>query len=291
MSWPVLEQTVKGADVSRFQNERDNQVNRELGRIDFAELASQHPDLRIIVSRAAGGNSGVDPDFAYNFDESGATGFDQAAYVNSNPARPVSELVSWWKAAIGPRQPKLIVLDSELTGGQPREKITTHVQDCHKAIRDGWPSAVVALQYSGAWWWDPNIIHGWESDLLVWPAHYPYLVELPNGEWRVAYSFEEVDRLLPIHNGFTPKIPLGFQAQNAAGWQFTSKGILQPITKLPGYLPRVDLDYFQKWFHDQIYGPPAPPPAPPPGTDKFMRDKARELQRIAAELEAKADEL
>ena len=41
MSWPKLEDNVKAIDIYRGNNWRDNLSNRELGRIDFAELASK----------------------------------------------------------------------------------------------------------------------------------------------------------------------------------------------------------------------------------------------------------
>lgn len=186
-------------------------------------------------------------------------------------------------------EPKLIVLASELTSGQGKAKITTHIQDCHKAIKVEWPSAVVALQYTARWWWNPNILHGWEGDLLVWPAHYPYFVQDPDGTWRQAYHFEDVDPILPIHNNFTPVISEGFKPENAAAWQFTEKGIIEPISRMPKGTPRVDLDYLKRWFFNQVYGIVEPPPDPPPGTKKLLTDKAKELRVIAGELDAHAE--
>lgn len=291
MSWPKLEDNVKAIDVYRGSNPRDNLSNRELGRIDFAELASQNPEIKLVISRISGGWSGPDPDFGYNYDESETSGFRASGYVNSNPGKSISDLMAWWKPTIGDRDMKMIILASELTSGQSKAKITTHVQDCHKAIKDQWPDALVVLQYTAAWWWNPNIVHGWEGDLIAWLAHYPFFTQdESDGAWIQAESFEDVDDNLPISNNFTPRVPEGITPEKVGAWQFSEKGMIDPITKMPKGTPRVDLNYVKKWLFNMAYGI-IEPIEPPPNTAGFMRAKAKELDIIAAELRVEADKL
>ncbi len=291
MSWPALQKSVKTIDMSIYQNRMRNTSDPASGRTDFAELANEHPEIKVVVSRAAGAWSGPDPDFPHNFEESEQAGFRAAAYVNSNPAKKVKDLLTWWRGNIGVRKPKLIVLDSEITGGQSKTVITKHVQDCQKAIHDTWPSAVVALQYTATWWWNPNINHGWEGDLLVWPAHYPYVVQDPaNGKWHQAFHFEDMDSKLPIHNSFTPSIPLGFSPENVMAWQLTEKGIIEPISRAPNFTPRVDLNYLLLSFFKKVWQDGDEPSPVEPDHAIYLRTKASALRAVAADMEMKADE-
>jgi hypothetical protein len=292
MPWPKLEDNIRVIDMSREQNWRNNMLDRESGRVDFPELASLHPEIKVVISRIAGGWSGPDPDFQYNHDESEEAGFHTAGYVNANPGKSVSSLLDWWKPAIGDRDVRLLVVAAELTGGQPKEKITAHVRDCHKAVKDTWPEALVIIQYTAAWWWNPNIVHGWEDELIAWVAHYPFFKQSPiNGEWIQAEGFGDVDDLLPIDNNFTPRVPQGMTIDKIGMWQLSEKGIIVPITQMPRGTPRVDLNYMKRWLFNMAYDIPEPPPPPPPDTARFMRDSAKELRVMAADMEAKADEI
>lgn len=278
MSWPALELNEKMFDASTYQNlkrlDPDENV-RATGRIDFVELANENPEVKVVISRASGSWSGIDPDFEHNYDESEFAGFDPAAYVNINPTKSVDFLMTeWWGPAIGDRNPRLIVLDCETNGWRDRNgkwhnrrtpaQVTRHVQDGLKAIRSQWSEAIVWI-YSAAWWWDPNIVHGWESDEKFWVAHYIYVVQDPiTGDWRVAYKFVEIDRRLPIDNNFTPYLPQGVAYDNAVAWQVSDKGIIQPVTQTPRLAPRVDLGYVKVAEHRKVWHPGEIPPDPEP---------------------------
>jgi hypothetical protein len=109
--------------------------------------------------------------------------------------------------------------------------------------------------YTAAWWWNVHVTHGWEAAIPLWDAMYPYFEQSPvDGSWHQAYSFEVVDRLLPIGNSFTPRIPAGWLGiAQPVVWQFSEKGS-------GGY----DLNYVSRAWYQSLYGGGQPPvPAKP----------------------------
>jgi len=267
MSWPNLSESVLVLDVSIYQNRYYNTDTPERGRIDFDELKKLNPEITGIISRAAGSWSGADPDFQHNYDKSGEAGFDQVAYVNQNPDKTWKWLLDEWKKAIGSRIPKAIVLDCESFGYPPKspEVITSATQDNLKAIADTWPEAHI-IDYTARWAWDSHWVHGWESDIYLWAAHWIYVVQEAGGDWRCAEHFDEITSVLPIDNGFTPVMPAGYSKDKLVGWQCSERGIIAPITKNLGdiFAPRVDLNFFKKIFWDMVFDKPISPPIPAP---------------------------
>lgn len=267
MSWPALEFNVKGIDASIYQNLLRNTSEPEAGRIDWYELATQNPEIKVGIVRATGSSSGIDPDFQYNFDEGSEAGFDMGVYLNMSPTRSIDWLMkNWWKPAIGDRNPKLIVFDTESRHGKSKAVCTTHIQDGLGALTTEWPEAEI-WDYTGAWWWNPNVEHGWEANVRFWLGHYPHFVQESDGSWRQAYHFSEVDGILPIHNNFTPRLPFGVGIHQVMAFQFSEKGILVPITQAPKLTPRVDLNYILLTAYNRIWGDgegPVPEPDPDP---------------------------
>jgi len=256
MSWPALTELVKAIDVSKHQNSTWDDPDPTPGRINWSVLHAAHPEIQIAMIRLAGSSSGIDPDFAYNYSEAEGVEMKPIPYVNINPGLSLATLASWWRMGLGTRQPKCLMLDCETDQGQPAATITTHVKACDAQLGNLRPDAA-HLTYSAGWWWDGKIVHGWEGGLRLIVAHYPYLVPV-GSDYRVAYTFEEADRCLPIGNNFTPRLCKGTTTEQTVGWQFTSKG------RLSGIVPPADLDYFKRWWVDEIFGTPAPPsPAGP----------------------------
>jgi len=248
MPWPELGKLIKANDISIYQNPTRYTSSPEAGRIDFVNYRQRSPEVSLVISRIAGGYSGVDPDFQYNYDSSLEAGFQGAGYMNISPKKSLSTLLSWWKTSLGDRKPKLLFLDCELNGGKEPDVVTRHVQDCLKMIEDNWPESQLEI-YTANWWWKPNIIHGWESAYGLWTAHYPYLVQEADGDWRVAWTFEEADATLPIHNSFTPFVAKGWTIDETNGWQFTSS-LNNVMASKHG---RIDGDYFLKTWFDGIF--------------------------------------
>ncbi len=248
-----------------YDNFANAEADRTRGRIKWADLRAQHPDILHASVRAAGASGYVDPDFAYNYDESEAAGFKTTAYVNASSSRSASSLLAIWKQAIGTRKPKLISVDAETWGaGLTPAANAKHMQDCIKAVEDTWPDALHD-DYTAPWCWNNQVIHGWEGAEKLWDAHYPFFVQNADGTWRVVYSFEELDKFLPIGNSFTPSIPTGFSQANCWRWQVSDKAILFPITQPGKLLPRCDIGYMLRSLYDQLW-PSSTPPQPPPVT-------------------------
>ena len=262
MTWTTLSLSTKANDLSIYQNLKRNTTDPASGRVDFFTMASENPEIKLVISRAAGSFSGIDPDFQHNYDQSGLAGFLQAPYVNINPSKSLSDLEDWWKRALDDRNPQLFILDCETSAEKSRSQITAHIQDCLELLHQNWPNAVV-IMYTAAWWWNPNVVHGWEGNELFWLAHYPFFTQEEDGDWRTVWTFDEIDPLLPIHNSFTPRIPTGVNPANVVGWQFSDKMIIEPISKPPKDLPRADGDYFTNAFVDMAFDLDVPEPPPP----------------------------
>ncbi len=136
--------------------------------------------------------------------------------------------------------------------------VTKDVREGLDFLRTNWPEARVVITYSAEWWWKPHVVHGWEIDEEVWAAQYPYVVTLPDGKQRKAQTFAEMDRLLPIHNNFTPRTITGFQKKNVIGWQFTDFLIVNGIAQA-NRKPRTDGNYFLKTWADETFDGITPP--------------------------------
>jgi len=265
MPWPALNELVKSIDVSIYQNKTAAYMESPIpdGRIDFFHLADTRPEIKVIFVRVAGTIGDFDIDFQYNYDESLRAGFENAIYGLAAPLRKVSTLIDVWKRALNGRKPKLIVVDAEVASGKDKAFVTRHVRDLVAAVHAAWPDVEVWI-YTGEWWWTPNIIGGWESAERFWMAHYPHFVAVGDGTWRVAYTFEEVDVKLPIHNNFTPSLPATVRIDQVDAIQFTSSGRIQFNSKLGLYTPRCDLDYVKLSAYQRVWGGDQPGPEPQP---------------------------
>ena len=98
-----------------------------------------------------------------------------------------------------------------------------------------------------------------------------------------------MDPLLPIDNDFTPRRPTGVENSNVVGWQLSSSGNIVPIAE------RVDLNYFKKWFYDDVFGGGIVPP--PDYAERIrreakdLRSETEEINLIAGHLDDIADEM
>lgn len=258
MSWPELAKSVKGFDLSQYNNWANSLTNREQGRIDFGQLRARNPDVELAVIRACA-TSYIDADWEYNW--AGAEGnFQRIAYVNNDPTWAVNGAQGeMWKRALGDKDHQVLIYDCESAFGRSLGVVTQDIQEGLDFLRTNFPNAHVII-YTAEWFWRARVEHGWEADEEVWTAHYIYVTQDASGKWRTAVSYAELDPLLPIHNGFTPRLPTGFKQENQVGWQATSSGIIAPIAR-PSLLPRTDLNYFlQTWVDEHLDGEVDPPP-------------------------------
>jgi hypothetical protein len=267
MAWPALSELVKAIDISIYQNKSSaTGPPTPEGRIDFWHLADSRPEIKVVFIRLAGNVGSFDVDFQSNYDESLAAGFENAVYGFAAPSRKVLTLIDVWKLGLNGRVPKLIVIDAEVSDGREKALVTRHVRDLLAAVRTAWPGVEVWI-YTGEWWWTPNIIGGWEGNEKFWMAHYAHFVPMADGTWRVAYTFEELDGKLPIHNSFTPSLPKTVRIEQVEAWQTTSSGRIQFNSRLGLYMPRCDLDYVKLSAYQRIWGgdqEPGPQPQPAP---------------------------
>ena len=259
MAWPTLALNTKATDFSSWNNLKFGRADHDDGRIDFFEFADENPEIRVVISRACA-TYYVDRDFEHNYDESENAGFLAASYVNNNPDWTIAALLEMWKRAHDGRIPKLIIYDCETARDKSPTKITANVRGGLDALRTEWPHSAIWF-YTGAYWWIPNIIHGWEGGETFHLAHYPYFVQISPTKWRVVHNFEEVDPLLPIHNAFTPRTPPGVSKVGA--WQLTDRGDLEGIAD-----KSIDLNYFLTADINAVYNAGDPPPAADP--DKLI---------------------
>lgn len=260
MSWPTLALNTKGSDFSSWNNLKFNKPDHDDGRIDFFEFADENPEIKLVVSRACA-TYYIDRDFEHNFDESENAGFLAASYVNNNPDFTIADLLEMWRRAHDGRSPKLIIYDCETTRDKSPTRVTANVRGGLDALRTEWSNSAIWI-YTGAYWWNPNILHGWEGSETFHLAHYPYVKQVSNDKWVVAENFEDMDRLLPIHNAFTPRTPKGVMKK--AAWQFTSSGDLEGIVD-----DTIDLNYFLTADVNAVYDvgePPLDPGEPIPIT-------------------------
>ena len=285
MSWPALSESVKGFDLSQYNNWANSQPDRKPGRIDYEELAVENPDVKIVILRACA-TSYIDADWEYNWKEAGNAGWNRAAYVNNDPTWAVNgPQGEMWKRALDDKEHKLIVYDCESSFGRTPTVITADIREGLAFLRLNYPTAKIVITYTADWFWKNNIVHGWETDEEVWAAQYPYMIQRDDGTWRVVYSFEEMDPFLPIDNAFTPKVVTGFQKKNMIGWQFTSSGIIAPIAQ-SNLKPRTDLNYFLKEWADEVWDDdiPVPPIPPNPGPGPTLEQRVGSLEAWAIDL-------
>jgi len=131
--------------------------------------------------------------------------------------------------------------------------MTKHVRDEGDALMKQWPKAKHD-KYSACWWWTPNIVHGWEAAINLWDAHYIYAVQEIGGTWRQAFTFEEIDRLLPIGNNFTPCLPSGFVRSLVTQWQASEYGKLETYTVDGRRITKnIDLGYMLRSYFQQVF--------------------------------------
>lgn len=209
------------------------------GNIRVAELMAKQP--RLVIGRAATGK--VIPEDVYAKTLSSIAGAHVEPYLVVNTTKSLSSSFDVWSAQIGNTRPKAIWMDCERDDGQTKDHITGYLKDVFAEARPRWAWAKAGC-YSAAWWWNQYVTHGWEAEIPLWCAHYPFFVQNNDGTWRQAYSFEEVDPRLPIGNTFTPAIPDGWKGiAQPVIWQFSEKGS-------GGY----DLNYVSRAWYDSLYG-------------------------------------
>jgi hypothetical protein len=270
MTWGAPSESVKMYDISQYQNWANQHADRKPGRINFKELKRLNPDVRVIIFRLAGAWSGIDDDFEYNYEEAGGAGFDLGVYLNNNPAYSVDYMLNeWWGPAMGSKKPPLITIDAETNGWKDkdgnwhgvfiRSVVTDQLEDIYKAVTAEW-SFAEQWTYSGHWWNENTVYRPWMKDLKNWRPHYwRYVWDKSlnggKGDYRVVYSYEEIEPFLPEKRDYIPDPVNGMIAEQIVAWQITDKAIIQPISSQRNQTPRCDINYLLKSEYERIWGP------------------------------------
>ncbi len=284
MSWPALTQLSKWVDVSWWQNNGPP----EHEPFDVDAFFQANPQVEGGFIRAIWNDGSVDEHYPHYFDGFSRNGRKVAAYLWPNITKTIDQVVEDWQVALGDRVPPLLALDFEETSqnaGRSRADLTANMQASFDALRATFPEATV-IGYSRASWLDEHINVGtWFHELRWWLAHWIF----PGDLGREAFSFEEVDGILPIDNDRVPwrGNVVRIEPDNVVGWQFSSKGQLARVNTA------VDLDYFLRSFLDEVYDEDGEEPEPTPSERlRVIAQRLRAaMEQAVNELEALADEL
>jgi len=229
--------------------------------VDLKTALVLNPNIELIITRLAGGNSGADPSYPENYDDTLAAGRKVACYPVINPKQPRADMFELWKNHLGTRIPKAFWWDCELDYGLPASTVTSYTRDVLKQAQDTWPDSNHGI-YTGSWWWDDHIVHGWEHAFDLWAAHYLWEYMTSSTAGAQYKDFKNLMAKLPIGNSFTPLVPKGWKeaGKQPAIWQFSDQGVQD------GVYGKVDLNFVAVSWMQKVYGQPEQPPivVPPP---------------------------
>ena len=233
-----------------------NLVPQTTGSIDVAGFKAQNPGVKLFIARMYGGDSGPDKTYAEVLAKAGQTPVEP--YLVVSPNKNMAQMFANWSGQIGSSRPKVIWAGCERKDGKTVDFVTGYIQDVIAEARRVWTWARVGI-YSGAWWWNPNVKHGWEGDIPLWDGHYIWQKMLTPTTGEQYHDFNPLILRLPIGNSFTPLIPLGWKGiAQPAIWQFSDRGLLPPMTR------NVDLNFVNRTWYASVYGSgPVVPPVEP----------------------------
>lgn len=236
--------------------------------LDLQAALAQNPLLEYVITRFAGGSSGADLSGPRNYDAILAAQRHPAPYLVINPVKPMDAMFELWKTVIGARRPKVFWWDCELDGGLSAPKITTYTREVLRLAQIEWSFAIHGI-YTGGWWWNDHIVHGWEHVFPLWAGQYPWEKMLTATTGEQYHAFAPLEAKLPIGNSFTPAPPKGWKEAGVQPvvWQFSEEG------RQPGVPGRVDLNFVDRSWFASVYGeePPIPVALPTPITLTYAK--------------------
>jgi hypothetical protein len=279
MSWPEKSSVVNATDWSYFQ-----QINQHTPPriIPIESFCAANPTLEVFILRACWPSGLPDPLYPLYYDALTAAGKKVAAYLWPNVTKKIGVTEENWKAALGDRVPKLLMLDfEEPRYGATKDQLTDNADDSLEALAALYPGRHV-IGYCRANWWEAFINRKIEAHWKWILAQYP--LPFPDGEggFRQYRTHAELAKHLPIGNSFTPYMGKTgrFTHANVIGWQFSEYGYL------PGWTRRLDLDSLKRDFVLQVFGEVAPtPPVPPfpPTLEQRVDDHEKRIAALEAE--------
>lgn len=225
------------------------------GTFDTAGLLAAHPNIKIIIARMYGGDSG--PDRTYS-EVVYSPGVKVEPYLVVSPNKNMTAMFTGWDAQLDTSRPKVIWADCERKDGKSVDFVTGYIQDVIAEARRRWTWAKIGI-YTGAWIWDGMVRHGWEGDIPLWDGHYIWQKMLTPTTGEQYHDFNPLILRLPIGNSFTPLIPLGWKGvATPVVWQFSDQGSLPPVPR------KIDLNLVSRTWYASVYGSgPVVPPVEP----------------------------
>jgi len=250
MPWPSLDQNERWVDWSWYQNDGTTQHKP----FDVDVFCRNHPEVDGAIIRAVWPDGSTDQHYEHYYDGFLRNGKKVGAYLWPNPQKTIANMLKDWNTALSGRLPKLLAYDWEEAStflGKSNAQLTSLMQSLWAAL-PGFYGEQTHIFYSRGSWLDSRITVGeWFHSIKFWLANYIYPDDNPP---LMATHWSEIDKFLPIDNGFTPRRgPV--KVENVVGWQFSSFGKIVPNGTS-------DMDYFLKSFVGPIYGEPVPVPSP-----------------------------
>ena len=170
--WKMPTQYLEGIDVSRYQ-----------GTIDWARVAAAGAKFAAI--RCTVGDYYTDPTWDANHAQARANGVLVTAYHVVKPSKSVTAQIARLRDAVGDRVLDIVpALDVELTDGLGKAQVTECILGCVAETKRLF--GVTPLIYTGAWFWNPNVVPGTASECPLWISYYPQAVlpVIPTGTWQ-----------------------------------------------------------------------------------------------------------
>lgn len=145
-TWPNIAY-IPGVDVSKWQ-----------GKMDWAKCKAAGAKWAFI--RATVGANYVDPEYESNLAGLSVVGLGQGAYhvvVPRHGGKPVSADANMdnFLKIYEPTVEFPVILDCEMTNGDNPRHITSVIEGCIRILEDSGHKVMI---YTGAWWWDGNVM-------------------------------------------------------------------------------------------------------------------------------------
>lgn len=190
---------IAAIDVSKWQ-----------GRIDWAKVKAENPQIKIVAIKAGGGDDGIYPDnqFRRNWIEAKRVGFERFAYWFASPAQPAQFQFDFFSEQLGGDMGEYrpcIDVEAPTRAPSPTHLMSMMVMFELWVKQFGYYPAL----YSANWWWSKTYPYATSEFKRVWAERW---AEMPL--WVASYT----DRPI-LFEPFT----------KAAMWQYTDKGKVSGI--------------------------------------------------------------
>ena len=150
--------TTPGIDVSKWQ-----------GAINWAKVKAT--GQKFVIARISDGTY-LDTQFDSYWPAMKKAGFVVGAYQFFEPAQDVIKQADILLAKMGPMEPGMLppTLDVEAAGGKTPAQVEAAVAQWIAYVQP--KIGVAPMIYTGAWFWDPQVVSSAQSGLALWTSNY-----------------------------------------------------------------------------------------------------------------------